>query len=190
MVLNGLGFSSRALYLMTDFLRNKPVDLLINPNLTAEDFNDDTLGRALDDLYEHGVTEVFAGVSARAMRFKRTMTASQIKKGNQPMRRPCAGLSKSLKELMSSQYCREIRSFCVRYLTCAQFIQRSFDCWDHPFKNVIWRALKGAECGFLLCGVSFAFFHSFSLHLIFSVFVSNFGVHYIQTGANLSGAQS
>jgi transposase len=67
MVLNGLGFSSRALYLMTDFLRNKPVDLLTNPNLTAEDFNDDTLGRALDDLYEHGVTEVFAGISARAM---------------------------------------------------------------------------------------------------------------------------
>ena len=67
MVLNGLGFSSRALYLVSDFLRNKPVDLLINPNLTAEDFNDDTLGRALDDLYEHGVTEVFAGVSARAM---------------------------------------------------------------------------------------------------------------------------
>jgi hypothetical protein len=44
MVLNELGFSSRALYLIPDFLRNKPVDLLINPNLTAEDFNDDTLG--------------------------------------------------------------------------------------------------------------------------------------------------
>lgn len=67
MVLNGLGFSSRALYMMPDFLRNKPVDLLINPNLTAEDFNDDTLGRTLDDLYEQGVTEVFAGVSVRAM---------------------------------------------------------------------------------------------------------------------------
>ena len=66
-VLNGLGFSSRALYLTPDFLRNKPVDLLINPNLTAEDFNDDTLGRVLDDLYEHGVTEVFAGGSVRAM---------------------------------------------------------------------------------------------------------------------------
>lgn len=45
MVMNGLGFSSRALYLMMDFLRNKPVDLPINPELTAEDFNDDTLGR-------------------------------------------------------------------------------------------------------------------------------------------------
>jgi hypothetical protein len=47
MLLNGLGFSSRALYLVSDFLRNKPVDLLINPNLTAANFNDDTLGRAL-----------------------------------------------------------------------------------------------------------------------------------------------
>ena len=44
MVLNGLGFSSRALYLMPDFLRNKPVDLLITPELTAEDFNDDIVG--------------------------------------------------------------------------------------------------------------------------------------------------
>ena len=67
MELNGLGFSSQALYLVSDFLRNKPVDMLVNPNLTAEDFNDDTLSRALDDLYEDGVTEVFAGVSAQAM---------------------------------------------------------------------------------------------------------------------------
>lgn len=67
MVLNGLGFSSRALYLMPGFLRNKPVDLLINAERSAEDFNDDTLGRALDDLYAHGVTEVFARVAARAM---------------------------------------------------------------------------------------------------------------------------
>ena len=31
MVLNALGFSSRALYLMPDYLRNKPVDVLIAP---------------------------------------------------------------------------------------------------------------------------------------------------------------
>jgi transposase len=68
MVLNGLGFCSRALYLMPDYLGNKSVDLLINPELTAEDFNDDTLGRALDDLYKHGVTEVFAGISAQALK--------------------------------------------------------------------------------------------------------------------------
>ena len=45
MVLNGLGFSGRAMYLMPDYLRNKPVDLLINPDLSPEDINNDTLGR-------------------------------------------------------------------------------------------------------------------------------------------------
>jgi transposase len=67
MVLNALGFSSRALYLMADYLHNKPVDLLINPSLNAEDFNDDSLGRSLDRLYAAGVTEVFAKVAARAL---------------------------------------------------------------------------------------------------------------------------
>lgn len=67
MVLNALGFSSRALYLMPQYLNNKPVDLLIAPGLTAEDFNDDTLGRSLDQLFETGVTEVFARVAQQAL---------------------------------------------------------------------------------------------------------------------------
>jgi transposase len=68
MVLNALGFSSRALYLMPDYMHNKPVDLLIGPGLVAEDFNDDSLGRSLDALYARGVTEIFAQVAARALR--------------------------------------------------------------------------------------------------------------------------
>jgi transposase len=68
MVLNALGFSSRALYLMPDYLHNKPVDLLIHSGLSREDFNDDSLGRSLDKLYAKGVTEVFAQVATRALR--------------------------------------------------------------------------------------------------------------------------
>jgi transposase len=67
LVLNALGFVGRALYLMPDYLDNKPVDLLIDPALTAEDFNDDTLGRCLDDLYAAGVTEVFYQVASHAL---------------------------------------------------------------------------------------------------------------------------
>ncbi len=37
MVLNALGFVGRALYLTPEFLRNKPVDLLIRLGLTADD---------------------------------------------------------------------------------------------------------------------------------------------------------
>ena len=36
MVQTALGFSSRALYLMPDYLKNKPVELLIRPGLTAD----------------------------------------------------------------------------------------------------------------------------------------------------------
>lgn len=68
MVLNALGFSSRALYLMPQYLHNKPVDLLVASDLTAEDFNDDTLGRSLDHLFESGVTEIFAEVAAHALK--------------------------------------------------------------------------------------------------------------------------
>jgi transposase len=68
LVLNGLGFTSRALYLMPQYLDNKPVDLLVAPDLAAEDFNDDSLGRSLDQLFEAGVTEVFAQVAAQALR--------------------------------------------------------------------------------------------------------------------------
>lgn len=67
LVLNALGFVGRALYLMPNYLENKPVDILIDPGLTAEDFNDDTLGRCLDDLYEAGVTEVFFRVASHAL---------------------------------------------------------------------------------------------------------------------------
>ena len=59
MVLNCLGFVVRAMYPMPDYLHNEPVDLLIDPNLTAKDFNHDTLGGCLDHRYETGVTEDF-----------------------------------------------------------------------------------------------------------------------------------
>jgi transposase len=67
MILNALGFVSRALYLTPEFFDNKPIDLLIREGLTAEDLNDDSLGRALDMLFEAGITEVFASVASRAL---------------------------------------------------------------------------------------------------------------------------
>jgi transposase len=67
MVLNALGLTGRALYLMPEYMRNKPVDLLIGEGLVAEDFNDDTLGRALDEVQQAGVTELFARVASQAV---------------------------------------------------------------------------------------------------------------------------
>lgn len=63
MVLNGLGFSNRRLYLMPQFLENKPVDLLISPNLKPKHFDDHVLGRALDEISEYGASKLFVEIA-------------------------------------------------------------------------------------------------------------------------------
>jgi transposase len=68
LVLNGLGFSNRQLYLVPQFFADKPVERLLGPGLTAEALNDDCLGRTLDWLYAHDVTRLFAGLALRARR--------------------------------------------------------------------------------------------------------------------------
>lgn len=68
MVLNGLGFVSRPLYLTPEFFRGKPLEVLLDDEkLVADDLNDDSLGRALDRLFEVGLTEIFAHLASRAL---------------------------------------------------------------------------------------------------------------------------
>ena len=52
MILNGLGFVNRALYLMPHFFKDKPLERLLGEGIEAEHLNDDTLGRALDAIDE------------------------------------------------------------------------------------------------------------------------------------------
>jgi transposase len=68
MILNGLGFSNRRLYLVPQFFATKPVEHLLGPGIAAEDLSDDCLGRALDWLYAHDPTTLFAGIALRARR--------------------------------------------------------------------------------------------------------------------------
>jgi transposase len=66
MILNGLGFSNRQLYLVPQFFANKPVEHLLGNGMTADMLNDDCLGRTLDWLYAHDPTKLFAGIARRA----------------------------------------------------------------------------------------------------------------------------
>src|SRR5512135_208702 len=66
MILNGLGFSNRRLYLVPQFFANKPVEHLLEPGIQAADLTDDCLGRALDWLYAHDPTQLFAGIAMQA----------------------------------------------------------------------------------------------------------------------------
>ena len=65
MILNGLGFVNKRLYLIPHFFRDKPVELLLGPGIEAEHLNDDRLGRALDQLYDTGLTALFAHLGRR-----------------------------------------------------------------------------------------------------------------------------
>lgn len=67
MVLNGLGFANRRLYLSPHFFRNKPTEQLIGEGITAEMLNEDTLGKALDQLHSYGVSELYSLIAGRAV---------------------------------------------------------------------------------------------------------------------------
>jgi transposase len=66
MVLNGLGFSNRQLYLVPQYFANKPVEHLLGEGITADLLHDDCLGRTLDWIAEHDPTTLFAGIVHRA----------------------------------------------------------------------------------------------------------------------------
>ena len=59
MILNGLGFTNRRLYLMHQFFDNKPIEQLLGPGLAAKDITDVTLGNALDEIAGYGSTALF-----------------------------------------------------------------------------------------------------------------------------------
>src|SRR5690348_16746401 len=66
MILNGLGFSNRRLYLVSQFFATKPVEHLLGAGITAEMLQDDCLGRTLDWLHAHDPTALFAGIARQA----------------------------------------------------------------------------------------------------------------------------
>jgi transposase len=67
-VLNGLGFVNQRLYRVPHFFQDKPTERLIGAGIGPEHLNDDVTGRALETLYEHEVTTVYARVASQAVR--------------------------------------------------------------------------------------------------------------------------
>jgi transposase len=79
MVLNGLGFSNRQLYLVPQFFANKPVEHLLGDGMTADLLHDDCLGRTWDWIAEHDPTTLFAGIAQQArQRFELASTRVHV----------------------------------------------------------------------------------------------------------------
>lgn len=63
LVLNGLGFSQRTLYMVSTFFSDKPIELLLGEGIEASQLNDTVLGRCLDAIYEHGCTKLYGNLA-------------------------------------------------------------------------------------------------------------------------------
>ena len=61
-LLNGLGFVSRPLYLFNQFFEDKTVEKLLGAGIKPEYINDDKIGRVMDDLYKYGLNNIFIQV--------------------------------------------------------------------------------------------------------------------------------
>ena len=66
MVINGLGFTSRPLYLEAQFYDGKPIERLLGRQCESTEISDDRLGKALDRCYESGCDALFASISLKA----------------------------------------------------------------------------------------------------------------------------
>lgn len=59
MILNGLGFTNRRLYLTHQFFEGKPIERLLGADIKPDDLTDDTLGKTLDEIARYGSSQLF-----------------------------------------------------------------------------------------------------------------------------------
>jgi len=59
MIINGLGYPNRTLYMVSRFFHKKPISRLLQADIEAEHLNDDLLGRVLDKIGFFGASRLF-----------------------------------------------------------------------------------------------------------------------------------
>ena len=67
-ILNGLGFVSRALYLFPQFFEDKATEHLLGEGIEPKHLNDDKIGRVMDKLYQLNVSVIFLLISLAAVK--------------------------------------------------------------------------------------------------------------------------
>lgn len=67
LVLNGLGFTERTLYMVSSFFENKPTSLLLGKGIESSHLNDTVIGRALDDIQSYGTTKLFSQLTPKVV---------------------------------------------------------------------------------------------------------------------------
>lgn len=68
MIVNGLGFTARPLYLSASFFETKSVEQLLGPGVEASAITDQQLGNFLEACYDYGCTKLFSQISWEVFR--------------------------------------------------------------------------------------------------------------------------
>ncbi|MCP6758454.1 MAG: DUF4277 domain-containing protein [Fischerella sp. CENA71] len=68
MIINGLGFVSKPLYMFPDFFESIPCEHLVGKGVKPEYLNDDKLGRVMDKLFLKGLDTIFLAVSLNTVK--------------------------------------------------------------------------------------------------------------------------
>jgi transposase len=66
-IINGLGFLQHRLYLISQFYNEIPVEQLIGEGITAECFNDSSIGRTFDAIFDFGPTELYSHIVSECL---------------------------------------------------------------------------------------------------------------------------
>jgi len=75
LVINGIGFVYRQLYLFPDFFENLPTERLFGPGILPEHLNQYAVGETLDQIYEYGPTTLYTEVVLKI--FKKDLMKTQ-----------------------------------------------------------------------------------------------------------------
>jgi len=67
-ILNGLGYLSKPLYLFPEFFRDKPVERLLGEGIKAEEINDDKIGRVMDDIYDISLDKLWTEIGLNILK--------------------------------------------------------------------------------------------------------------------------
>ncbi len=74
MIINGLGFSGKAMYLTPLFFKDRPLSILFRKGVKAEHFNRFKLGRILDRCHDYGTELLFSEISLSVCRQEKVDT--------------------------------------------------------------------------------------------------------------------
>ena len=78
-ILNGLGFVARPLYLFPQFFEDKATEHLLGKGILPEQLNDDKIGRVMDKCYSYEISELFLLITlAAAKKYQVNLSDSHL----------------------------------------------------------------------------------------------------------------